>query len=81
MSNENKEIKIKFINFKDKKNNAISFLNELGNPYNFVAKDLDGRTSEIINLASVAAYSAGVINYNKKNCRTNRQIQYEDILN
>ena len=45
LSNENKEIKIIGINFKDKKNNAIKFLKELGNPYDFVGKDIEGRIS------------------------------------
>ena len=45
LSNENKEIKIIGINFKDKKNNAINFLKELGNPYDFVGKDIEGRIS------------------------------------
>tara|TARA_B100000767_G_C19663023_1_gene491857 strand:+ start:65 stop:586 length:522 start_codon:yes stop_codon:yes gene_type:complete len=45
LANQNKDIKILGINFKDKKNNALSFLNELGNPYNFVAEDKDGKAS------------------------------------
>jgi cytochrome c biogenesis protein CcmG/thiol:disulfide interchange protein DsbE len=45
LSNKDKNIKILGINFKDKKANAISFLNELGNPYNFVAEDKDGKAS------------------------------------
>jgi cytochrome c biogenesis protein CcmG/thiol:disulfide interchange protein DsbE len=36
LSNENKEIKIIGINFKDKKNNAINFLKELGNRSNSI---------------------------------------------
>ena len=39
LSNENKQIKIIGINFKDKKNNAMNFLKELGNTYDFVGKD------------------------------------------
>ena len=34
-----KKIKLIGVNFKDKKNNANNFLEELGNPYNFVGKD------------------------------------------
>jgi cytochrome c biogenesis protein CcmG/thiol:disulfide interchange protein DsbE len=33
------------INFKDKKNNAMKFLNKLGNPYNKLAKDELGKYS------------------------------------
>ena len=42
LANQNRNVKILGINFKDKKNNALNFLNKLGNPYNFVAEDLDG---------------------------------------
>jgi cytochrome c biogenesis protein CcmG/thiol:disulfide interchange protein DsbE len=45
LSNKNDDVKILGINFKDKKNNAISFLNELGNPYDFVAEDTEGKAS------------------------------------
>ena len=45
LSNKNKEIEIIGINFKDKKSNAINFLSELGNPYNFVGKDMSGKIS------------------------------------
>jgi len=43
--NNSKDIKILGINFKDKKNNAISFLNELGDPYDSVGYDNDGKIS------------------------------------
>ena len=33
------------LNFKDKKNNAIEFLNNLGNPYDDLAKDELGKQS------------------------------------
>ncbi len=33
------------INFKDKKNNANNFLNDLGNPYNIILSDTDGTSS------------------------------------
>lgn len=33
------------VNFKDKKENAIKFLNELGNPYDILAKDELGKNS------------------------------------
>jgi len=40
-----KNIKILGINFKDKENEAAKFILEFGNPYYFLAKDLDGKTS------------------------------------
>ena len=36
------KIKIYGINYKDKKTNATSFLNELGNPFYFTGSDKDG---------------------------------------
>ena len=33
------------VNFKDKKNNAKSFLKDLGNPYNVILSDVDGTNS------------------------------------
>ena len=38
-------LKIIGLNYKDKKNNAQSFLDELGNPYDIILKDLDGTKS------------------------------------
>ena len=35
-------IKLIGLNYKDKKNNAKIFLNELGNPYDIILTDLDG---------------------------------------
>ena len=40
-----KNIKILGVNFKDKKINALKFLNELGNPYYYMAKDTTGKQS------------------------------------
>ena len=40
-----KNIKILGVNFKDKKNNALNFLNNLGNPYHYLAKDDQGKQS------------------------------------
>ena len=40
-----KNIKILGVNFKDKKINALKFLNELGNPYYYMAKDTKGKQS------------------------------------
>ena len=39
------KLKILGINFKDKENNAKNFLNDLGNPYYFLAKDDNGKVS------------------------------------
>ena len=44
LSNE-KNLKILGVNFKDKKINASKFLNELGNPYYYMAKDTTGKQS------------------------------------
>ena len=38
-------LKILGVNFKDKKINASKFLNELGNPYSYMAKDITGKQS------------------------------------
>ena len=40
-----KNLKILGVNFKDKRNNALNFLNNLGNPYHFLAKDDKGKQS------------------------------------
>ena len=40
-----KKLKILGVNFKDKKINALKFLNNLGNPYNRLAKDTTGKQS------------------------------------
>ena len=40
-----KNLEILGVNFKDKKINASKFLNELGNPYNYMAKDVKGKQS------------------------------------
>ena len=53
LSNKNKKIKIIGINFKDKKKNAINFLNELGNPYNFVGKDINGKISILFGIYGI----------------------------
>lgn len=39
------KIKIYGINYKDQKSNAVSFLNELGNPFYFIGTDKDGSTA------------------------------------
>ncbi len=42
---KNKDLKILGINFKDKKINALKFLEELGDPYDYLAKDSSGKQS------------------------------------
>tara|TARA_A100001037_G_scaffold281161_1_gene284566 strand:- start:591 stop:857 length:267 start_codon:yes stop_codon:yes gene_type:complete len=42
---KNKDIRILGINFKDKKINALRFLDELGDPYDYLAKDSSGKQS------------------------------------
>ena len=43
--NKKTNLNIVGLNYKDKKNNAQKFLNELGNPYDVVLKDIDGTDS------------------------------------
>jgi len=45
MLSKNTDIKILGINFKDKKINALKFLEELGDPYHYIAKDSFGKQS------------------------------------
>ena len=42
---KNQHLKILGVNFKDKKNSALEFLHELGNPYYNIAKDNQGKAS------------------------------------
>lgn len=53
LTNQKKNIKIVGVNFKDKKKNAKSFLNELGDPYNFVAEDVDGKASILFGIYGI----------------------------
>ena len=82
LSKEKKEIKIIGINFKDKKNNAINFLKELGNPYNFVGKDSEGKISILFGIygipESVLIDSDLIVI--KKIVGPIDQIQYDGIL-
>ena len=41
------------VNFKDKKNQADKFLNDLGNPYDFLAKDEQGKHSVIFGIYGI----------------------------
>ena len=45
LSKNNSSLKLLGINFKDKKENALKFLLELGDPYYLIASDIDGRSS------------------------------------
>ena len=40
-----KNLKILGVNFKDKKKKALNFLKNLGNPYHYLAKDVQGKQS------------------------------------
>ena len=53
LSNNRKDIKILGINFKDKRANATSFLNELGNPYSLLAEDVDGKASILFGIYGI----------------------------
>ncbi len=53
LTNQKKNIKIVGVNFKDKKKNAKSFLNEFGDPYNFVAEDVDGKASILFGIYGI----------------------------
>ena len=44
LSKEN-NIKILGVNFKDKKINALKFLNDLGDPYEYLTRDRNGKQS------------------------------------
>ena len=43
--NDEKNLKLLGVNFKDKKDNALEFLKDLGNPYDYLAKDELGKQS------------------------------------
>ena len=53
LSNNNKNIKILGVNFKDKKKNVTAFFNELGNPYNFVVRDAEGKASILFGIYGI----------------------------
>ena len=82
LAKEQKKIKIIGINFKDKKNNAIKFLEELGNPYNFVGIDLEGRISILFGIYGIP--ESILIDNNltviKKIVGPIDQIQFDQIL-
>ena len=82
LSSEGKKIKIIGINFKDKKNNTINFLEELGNPYNFVGMDLKGKLSILFGIYGIP--ESILIDSNliiiKKFVGPINQTQYNEIL-
>ena len=82
LSNKNKDVKIIGINFKDKKNNANSFLKELGNPYDFVGKDADGKISILFGIYGIpeSILVNDELTVIKKIVGPINQIQFEDIL-
>ena len=48
-----KNLKILGVNFKDNKTNALKFLDNLGNPYDFLAKDELGKQSVIFGIYGI----------------------------
>jgi len=82
LSRESKKIKIIGVNFKDKKNNAINFLEELGNPYYFVGEDLDGKASISFGIYGIpeSILVDNELNIIKKIVGPIDQSQYEEIL-
>jgi len=82
LSNQNKEIKIIGINFKDKKINANNFLKDLGNPYDFVGEDTDGKIS--ISFGIYGIPESILVNNEliviKKIIGPINQVQFNDIL-
>jgi len=82
LSKENTKIKIIGINFKDKKINAINFLKELGNPYNFVGADKNGKISILFGIYGIpeSILINDELTVIKKIVGPINQIQFEDIL-
>ena len=82
LSNTNKEIEIVGINFKDKKVNANNFLNELGNTYDFIGRDVDGKISILFGIYGIP--ESVLINKEliviKKIIGPIDQIQFNEIL-
>ena len=82
LANEDKKVKIIGINFKDKKINAINFLRELGNTYNFVGKDSKGKISILFGIYGIP--ESILIDNNliiiKKIVGPMDQIQYNEII-
>jgi len=77
-----KKIKLIGINFKDKKNNANKFLEELGDPYNFIGKDIEGKISILFGIYGIT--ESILVDSNliiiKKIVGPIDQVQYDQIL-
>ena len=82
LSSQKKEIKIIGINFKDKKINANNFLRALGNPYNFVGEDTDGKISISFGIYGIpeSILLNNELTIIKKIIGPIDQIQFDDIL-
>ena len=82
LSNQNKKIKIIGINFKDKKINANNFLKDLGNPYNFVGEDTDGKISISFGIYGIpeSILVNNELTVIKKIIGPIDQVQFNDIL-
>ena len=82
LSNKNKEIKIIGINFKDKKINVNNFLKELGNPYDFIGEDIDGKISISFGIYGIpeSILVDSDLTVIKKIIGPIDRIQYEEIL-
>jgi cytochrome c biogenesis protein CcmG/thiol:disulfide interchange protein DsbE len=78
----NKKINIIGVNFKDKKKNANNFLKELGNPYNFVGEDSDGKASVLFGVYGIpeSILIDNNLNIIKKVIGPIDQNQYNEIL-
>ena len=61
---KNSSVKIIGINYKDKKNNAIKFLDEFGSPYTYILNDNDGTAS--IEIGAYGVPESFILNKNKE---------------
>ena len=82
LSSKNTKIKIIGINFKDKKINAINFLKDLGNPYDFVGTDMDGKISILFGAYGIpeSILVNNQLSVIKKIIGPIDQIQHDEIL-
>jgi cytochrome c biogenesis protein CcmG/thiol:disulfide interchange protein DsbE len=82
LARQNKNIKILGVNFKDKKKNVTNFLNELGDPYDYIVEDRDGKASILFGTYGIP--ETILINKEliiiKKVIGPLDQTQYEEIL-
>jgi len=82
LSNE-KKLFILGINFKDNKKNAIKFLNQLGNPYNYIAKDKLGKNSVMFGIYGIpeSILIDKELIIKKKYTGPISKVDFEEILN